>query len=160
MQLLAPVGAALKSALATTAGQLQVGGTILSTAGTVAAANSASAVGDWEARQMEERAKAEQAAASQEAENRRKEAEFVMSRARAVGAQSGGGIDYGLLGDIEEEADYRVGMAIVEGDERAKGTRMQSAAARADGQMKRNAGYLRAGRSLLAGGDSLMEKYG
>lgn len=160
MQLITPALTAVKTAIGTTAGALQVGGTILSTAGAVKAGSDANSVAKWQAAQMEEQAKAEQAAASQEAENRRKDADLILSRARAVGAASGGGIDYNLMGDLEEEGAYRVGLAIAEGDERAKGRRLDAAATRAEGRMQKSAAFLKGGRTILGGTASLMEKYG
>lgn len=160
MQLIPAGIASLKAAMATTAGALQVGGTVLSTAGTLASASSAKATGEFQAKQLEQQEKAAIAASSQEAENRRKQGELVISRARAVGASNGGGIDFDLLGDLEEETDYRVGMAITEGQEAAKGKRTEAAAARFEGSRGKTAGLLSAGGTLLGGFNSLAEKYG
>lgn len=139
---------------------LMAGGTILSTAGQISAGDSANTVAQWEAEQIDDRAKAETAAGSREAAERAKEARLVQSRARAVGAASGGGVDYDLIGDLEEEGAYRAGIAIWESEERAKGLRTQADARRVEGGLQRSAGRTRGAATLLGGANSLMEKYG
>jgi len=97
----------------------------------------------------------------------------MMSRARAVGAASGGGIDIPLMGLIEEDGELRRLSALWQGEEAAKGRSMQAQAARYDGAQYAKAGALRAGSTFLAGtanlvnnlpmagqGQSFMEKYG
>lgn len=147
---------------------LQVGGTILSGVGSVAAAGAASSAAAFEARQIEAQGKAEQAAAQREALQERRGAQLAQSRARAVAAASGGGQDYDLLGDLEEEGELRFQTAIWAGNERAAGRNLQAEGARLDGRSRRNANLFKAGSTLLGGaaeyhkdyGIPLIEKYG
>lgn len=134
-------------------------GTAVSAAGTISAGNSAAALGEWQAKQLVEKGKAEKAAASVEAENLAKQKRLVASRAQAVGAASGGGQDINLLGQIEEEGTLRSLMAIWRGEEAAKGRKIQAAAARFEGKAKKKASYLDAAGTLLSGGSTFYDNY-
>lgn len=147
---------------------LAVGGTILSGAGQIAAGNSQNAAAKYEAKQLEARATAERAAAQRDAEKERRQKELVLSRARAVGAASGGGIDINLMGKIEEEGERNALLAMWEGEERARGAQDQAAATRWGGKMKKQGAYigamgsvLKVGHTLLDNADmTMLEKYG
>lgn len=139
---------------------LEIGGTILGGVGSIAAAGAASSAAAFEARQLEAQSKAEQAAAQREALEERRAARLVQSRARAVSAASGGGVDYELLGDLEEEGELRFQTAIWAGKERAASKRLAAEGARLDGRSRSTAYKLQAGQTLLGGTGSLMEKYG
>lgn len=140
---------------------LQMGGTILSGVGSLAAAGAAKTAAQFEARQLEAQAKAEQAASQRESLNERRAARLIQSRARAVSAASGGGVDYELLGDLEAEEELRFQTAIWAGNERAAGTRLRAQGARLDGKSKATAYRFKAGETLLnRTAESLKEKYG
>lgn len=139
---------------------LTVGSTLLSTVGAIQSGNAANAAAQFEAKQMDQRALAEQAASQREANEERRQKELVLSRARAVGAASGGGVDYDLMGDIEEEGEFRALTAMWGGDERAAGLRMQADSRRVEGQSRKRASRIQAGATLLGGvGETLYEKY-
>ena len=138
---------------------LSAGGTAVSAIGAIQQGKSQQASANYQAAQLEAAGKAEQAASQREAEEERRQKRLMQSRARAVGAASGGGIDLELAGDIEEEGEYRALTALWEGTEAAKGRRAQAAASRFEGRQARKAGFLRAGRTILGGGASLYEKY-
>lgn len=152
------------AALLTAAGGLgkvaAIGGTILSGIGSIAAGNAANANAQYEARQLEQRATAERAAAQQESLKDRREKDLVLSRARAVGAASGGGIDINLMGKIEEEGERNALTALWEGEERARGAENQAAATRASGKRAKRAGFIGAGSTILTNTSTLLEKYG
>jgi len=156
--LMATVGAAIKGASLSQV--LAAGGSAISAVGAVQAGNARNAAAQFEAKQLEQQGKAEQAAASIKARNEAEQKRLVMSRARAVGAASGGGQDLGLLGSIEEEGTYRQLAAIWEGDEAAKGRKAQAAASRLEGKSYKTAGWVDGAKTILAGGSSFLQRYG
>lgn len=157
MELIATVGAKLATL---SLGQiLSVGGTALSTAGAVQTANSQNAAAEFNARQLEAAGKAEEASASLAAEEARRQKELQISRARAVGAASGGGQDYALLGELEEDGELRALTALWEGKERAAGRYNQAAGARFEGKQAKRGGLLKAGATALTRGVTLYENF-
>lgn len=155
--LMAGAVAAVKAASFSTI--LQAVGTGVSAVGSLKAGADAKAASEFNAAQLDASAKAESAASQRKAEEERRQKRLVQSRARAVGAASGGGIDLELAGDLEEEGEYRALTALWEGEEAAKGRRNQAAATRFEGRQSKKAGFLKAGRTILGGGGSLYEKY-
>lgn len=93
---------------------------------------------DFNARQMEKKAAAERAAASDKAAQQREKAEFAQARARAVAAASGtGATSEGVLdltGDIGQRGDAYARRETWIGDEQAKGLLDQAAATRWTGE--------------------------
>jgi hypothetical protein len=157
----AAAGAATAGATAAMTGAqaLQIGGTVLSTGGAIAGGIAAKKSADFESDQLKAQGKAQLAEGSRRAELEDRQKRLVMSRARAVGATSGGGVDNSLLGAIEEEGTYRTLVANWEGEDALSGMNTQAAARRTTGRSKRTGGYLTAFDSLMSGGSSLMEKY-
>lgn len=133
-------------------------GTAVSALGAVQAGKAQNAASKYQAAQLEAAGKAENAAAQRKAEEERRQARLMQSRARAVGAASGGGVDIDLFGDIEEEGEFRALSALWEGKEAAKGRRAQAAASRFEGQSARTAGFVRGGSKLLHGGSTIIER--
>lgn len=156
--LIAAVGTAVKGAGLSTI--LSTAGSAIGAVGAIQSGNAANAAAQHQAAQLEAAGQTERAIAQREAEENRRQARLMQSRARAVGAASGGGIDLDLAGDIAEEGEYRALTSIWEGEEAAKGRKAQAAAARFEGKQAKKAGYLKAGKTLLSGGASLFEKYG
>lgn len=157
-QLIMPAVAAIKAGGMSAA--LMAGGTILSTAGTIAAGSAANSAAKFEAKQLTQRATAERGTASHKAQEEHRQKRLVQSRARAVGAASGGGLDYGLDAAIEEEGTYRAMVALWEGEEAARGFEAQADARRFEGQQKQTASYLQAGSRFASGYSSLMDDFG
>lgn len=155
--LMATAAAAVKAASLGTI--LSAAGGIVSTVGALAQGSAAKASSEYEAKQLEAQGLAENAAAQREAQEERRQKEIMMSRARAVGAASGGGLDFELAGDIEEEGEYRALTALWEGEEAAKGRKAQAEAARFDGKQAKKASLFKAGKTLLGTGTSIYEKY-
>lgn len=138
----------------------QIGGTILSAAGAIKQGRDAQKVAEYNAAMLERQGKAEQAAKIQEAKQARREKELMLSRARAVGAASGGGIDIDLMGDIEEEGVLNEKLLLWQGEERRKGRSGQAAATRFEGAAQKSASVFKAGSTLLSGGYSFLDNYG
>lgn len=138
---------------------LSAGGAAVSAVGAVQGGKAQDAAAQYQAAQLEASGKAEQAASQRQAEEDRRQARLMQSRARAVGAASGGGIDLELAGDIEAEGEYRALTSLWEGTEAAKGRRAQAEASRFEGNAAKKAGYLKGGATILGGGSSFMEKY-
>ena len=136
-----------------------IGGTVLSSAGAVQAGKAQQAAANYQADQLEASGKAEYAASQRKALEERRRSDLAISRAKAVGAASGGGQDLNLLGAIEEEGTYNTLVAEWEGKEAMKGRNAQGAAARVEGKNARKAGVIGAGATLLEGGYSFLDKY-
>lgn len=153
-------GAAAAGAGISLAQGLQVGGTLLSGIGLARSASDQKKAANFNAAQLDAQGKAEQAASIQEAKQANREKELMLSRARAVGAASGGGVDIDLMGEIEEEGYLNEATLLWQGDERRKGRSGQASAAIFDGLNRKRAGMLKAGSTLLSGGASLFEQYG
>ncbi len=139
---------------------LAIGGTILSGVGTVAGGIAQNKAAKYEASQLEARATAERAAGQRDALRERQQKDLVLSRAKAVGASSGGGVDLVGRGKIEEQGEYNALTAMWEGEERARSAEDQAAATRWSGKQKKLAGFISAGSTLLTDGASFYEKYG
>lgn len=146
--------------LAALAPILSIGGTILTAAGAIQAGNAQQAASNYQAAQLDAAAKTERASAQRAAEEERRQGRLAISRARAVGGASGGGQDIPLLGQIEEDAELRAQTAMWEGEEAAKGRKMQADAARFEGNQFARSGWFRGGTSILTGGASFLDNYG
>ncbi len=94
------------------------------------------------------------AAATHEAQEERRRADFAYSRALAVaGAQSGRTSDPGitsLLSDITAEGDYRVLSTLWVGETEAEGLRFRAAAARREAESARTAALFNAVTSAVS----------
>ena len=131
----------------------------ISSIGAIQAGRSQQAASNYQAAQLEAAAKTERAVAQREAMEERRQKDLMISRARAVGAASGGGQDISLLGEIEEDAELRALTAIWQGEEAAKGRKAQAAASRFEGQQLKRAGFTKGVSTLLAGATTFADKY-
>lgn len=161
-----------------------IGATVVSTVGTLVAgeqeaqAYKASAkveneLAQYRAKQLEQNAGQERAASQHKAEQERKQARLVQSRARAIGAAGGAirGTDIeDILAGLEGEGEYNAQSALYEGEEAARGMEMQAAGERysaktgktmAAYQAKaaRRGSYMSAVGDVLKGSASMYEKY-
>lgn len=134
-------------------------GTAISTVGAIQAGNANKAAANYQAAQLDAAAKTERASAQRQAQEERRQKELLISRARAVGAASGGGQDYGLIGSIEEDGTLRELTALWQGEEAAKGREQQAASARFDGKQAKKASVFKAATTLMSGGASLYDRY-
>lgn len=87
-----------------------------------------------QAKQQEAEAKAQQATAQRKAIEERRQSDIAASRARAVMAASGAGVDESLLAGILGTGDYNVKAALYEGDTAAQGLNYQAQLSRYQGQ--------------------------
>ena len=142
------------------AGALQAGGLAVGAAGTVNSINAQNRAASFEARQITAQGKAEQAEATQAAREESRKKDLLVSRARAVSAASGGGLDLELIGDLEGEGEYRTLTALWQGEEAMKGRKAQAASRIASGRAGAKASAIRGFGGALTGGASLMDKYG
>jgi len=153
-------------------------GSIMSLIGSMRSADSASTAGssaraaaDYEAAQLEQNAGQAQAAAQREATIERRKTALLISRGLAVAAAGGGATTdptvSRLLEDIAAEGDYRSGVAIYQGEEKARlqrlqaeGRRMEGANAEGMGESRASAYRMAGFGAALQGASSLYTKYG
>lgn len=157
MELLTTIAAAATS---TPAATLALGGTAISTVGQLQAGAAEQQAANFQAAQLTQQAQAERASSQAEAQEERRQKELRISRARAVAAASGGGQDFDLLGDLEEDGELRALTALWEGEERARGRKLQAASARQTGRNRKRASIFKTGSTLLQGGASFLDNYG
>jgi hypothetical protein len=148
---------------------MQVAGTVLSLMGSgqaadgkVAAADARATGLEYRAQQLEQKAGQEIASSQRDAIEQRRRQKLVSSRALALGAASGGGIDPGLadiLGGLAEEGEFRVLTSLYTGDEKAAGLRMQAEADRYEAGEFRRAGRIEAGATRTAGFGAAIPKF-
>jgi len=79
-----------------------------------------------EAKQRDDNANAQQAASQRQAIEEKRKATLVASRARAVMAASGAGVDNNLIDGIMGEGDFAFDTALYEGDSKAQDIRYQA----------------------------------
>jgi len=146
---------------------MQVAGTALSMAGGFKSASAAQEEGyakgqaaDFVAGQYEQKAGQERASSQRDFINERRKMRLAQSRAIAVGAASGGGIDTGIadiIGDIASEGEFRALTALYTGEEKARGYEMEAEGKRFEAGQYRRAGHLKADAqrySTMGGGAS------
>lgn len=126
---------------------------------------------EFEAQQLEIQAGQVVAAGQRGALEEERQARLVQSRAIAVAAASGGSVAdptvINILARSAGEGTYRAGVALYQGEERAREMRMQAVGKRFEGQIAIEGGQARAQAartqgitSLLSTGASLFTKYG
>lgn len=81
--------------------------------------------------------------------------EQMESRAIAVAASSGAGVDdptiVQLIGDLNAEGTYRIMARLWVGEDKAEGLRYASDAARREGESALNASYVKAAQTVMSG---------
>lgn len=151
------------------ASALSIGGTALSAIGSISQGRAAKAAANFQARQLEQRAKAERAVSQREGLERKRQVEQAAGRARVLGAAGGAAATSptlaNILGGLDFEADTALQTSLAVGEERAIGSEMGAAAARLEGKQAERAGLYGAAGSVAnfamsATGQSLFEKYG
>ena len=146
--------------MAKIAAAASIASTVVSAGAAHSQGKSQQKIAEYNAQQIEAKGKAEQAEAIQEAKNEARKRDLMLSRARAVGAASGGGIDIDLMGDIAEEGELNKQTIIWSGEEARAGRSAQAATARFEGKQRRRASAFDTGSTLLSGGQSFYEAYG
>ena len=138
---------------------LSLGGTVLSGIGQISAANSQAAALEYQAETDRIQAQQEKAAAEREAMEERRQGRLLISRARAAGGASGGGMDFDILGDLASETEYRSLMALWGGEERARGRRESANARMMEAKSVRTAGKIGGFGTILTGGARWFNDY-
>lgn len=139
---------------------LLAGGTAISAVGAIQQGNAQQSMANYQAGLAERRADEERALGIRKSQELRRRGRMAISRARAVGAASGGGIDYEGIADLDAETEIRAMGAIWEGDAKSDELRQDARVRRASGRQARSASYFNAASTILGGGDTLMYKYG
>jgi len=130
---------------------LTAGSAAIGTVGAIQQGNAAMKSARYQNALAEKRADEERATASKKTAEMVRRGKLVASRARAVGAASGGGVDVDLAGDLEEETQRNALNAIWEGENRAQDLEQQGAEALYEGKNKKRASVIQAGTTLLSG---------
>jgi len=116
------------------------------------------------ARERKEDANAAQAEAQREAQIERRKAAQLMSRARAVAAASGAGVSdpsiVNIMTDIDTQGEVNALNAMYTGDTTARGFQRGARSAVREARATRQAGYMAATSTALAGAESWYSKYG
>lgn len=115
-------------------------GGLLGAMGSIAAGVAENNNAQFEAQQMEMKAKEETAASQREAIAKRREGELINSRAQAIAAASGAGAGVdaptivSIMGKTASEAEYNAGTAMYGGTSRARGLMDSAKGRRASGK--------------------------
>lgn len=140
-----------------------VAGSAVSAVGTIAAGNAAKEQADYEAAQLDIKAKEEQAAAQQEAQQLREKKERALSsltaRAAASGFSATDPTALALSDEIERYGTLQEQMAQYGGKSRRAGYEAQATGTRITGQAAKKGSRLSAAGTIL-GGISSLGKYG
>lgn len=155
--MMAPVAAAVGGPIGLT---LLAGGTALSALGQMQQGNQAARMAEYQAKLQERQALAHRAEASQEAAEDIREGELLASRAQAVGAASGGGVDDALLANLRSEANLNARMAIWDGEEKSKGALRDAGVSRFEGASRKKASRMAALGTIASSASSMYMKYG
>ena len=142
---------------------LAVAGSLLGAGGTIIGANQEAKELRLQADQLDAQAGAERASAQRRAIEERRQARLASSRATALAAASGGGVDdpsvINTLADIEGEGTYRALTALYEGNDAAAGLEADASARRRGAKSVKRAGLIKAGSTILSSGASLYSRY-
>lgn len=140
-----------------------LGGTVMGAAGTIAAGKDAKRQAEYEAAQLDIKAKEEQAASQREAEQYRRKKELALSSITNKAAGSGfTATDPTALAIADEVAQYgtvQEQMAMYGGTSRRAGLEAQAEASRMEGAAKQRASKWNAASTILGGIGSLADKY-
>lgn len=119
---------------------LELIGTLIGAVGTVASGVAENRNAQFEAQQLDMKAKEETAAAQRDAEGKRREGVLINSRAQALAAASGAGAGddaptiVKLMSQTSGEAEYNAGASLYGGYSRASGLRDSAKGRRASGR--------------------------
>lgn len=173
----AAAGTAVAGAASTVAPIAQVAGMGLTAAGTIAAGRNAAAQGkfaqqaaDYEAAQLDIRAKEEKAAAQREAREFQRRKEHALSTVQARGGASGFSAtdpttlaiadEIARYGTLQEQTAQYGGTSRMTGIYgQANARRMEGDMALSEGKAKRGASYLNAASTIMGGITDLASKY-
>lgn len=150
---------ALAPALGVLSKVATIAGTVISFGASISQGKQTREIKEYEAAQLDVQAKNEYAIGAKRAQEIRRQNQLQQSRARAVGAAFGGGVDADIIGDLAAAGELDALTALWEGREAATGRNAQAAVSRAEGRQLERAGKLKGITTILSSGSSLYEKY-
>jgi hypothetical protein len=137
--------------------------TALKAGSSIAAGNAAAAGSKYEARQLEENARAATAMGSQEAYDEARHGRMLESDAIAAMAAGGGtSTDAGgreIIGKIGRDTSFNVLSRLFSADREATGIRNRASARRWEGQQAKRQAYMSAASTLISGGSDAFDSY-
>lgn len=143
---------------------LMIASTVLSGVSSAAGGMAAGNAAESEAQQLIQRAKARRAEANARMREELRQGRLTRSRAQAVAAASGAGVDdptvQRVIADIDADANYRALMAMYQGSEEAIGYERAAKNRAREGRAARVGGLLGAATSVLSGVSTLRTRYG
>lgn len=135
---------------------LAAAGGITSALGSLSAGNTAAAQADFEAKQLKQKGEAEFAIGQREAMEKRREKRLTLSRARAVAAASGAGVDdptaTEIMAGIEQQGEFNAMSAMYRGQLAQSNLLGQARARKTEGRQAQQAGLLNAFGQTIYGG--------
>jgi hypothetical protein len=150
--------------LASVPAALSLAGTAISAIGGLKAGKEAKKAANLEADQLAKRAAARRAEAGMSAREERRQARLDRSRALALTAAGGGGVDdptiVNRMGDLHAEGEFGALARLYEGEEESAGLLDAALARRREGKAQRQAATLRAATTIMEGYSTLKSKYG
>ena len=138
-------------------------GKVVEAAGIVRQGSARAVAADFSANQLETLAGQELASSQREAQEQRRQGRLRSSRALAVAAASGagtGGTAEDIISDLDAETAFRAGIALFQGEDKARFLRGQAAVTRFGGQQAKRASKIAAVGTIFSGTGSLLGKYG
>lgn len=134
---------------------VSLAGTAMSAFGAVREGQAANESAKFEARQLEQQSKAQEAAGQRSALEQRRQSELMQSRALAVAGASGGGVtDPGVLriiSGIAGEGENAFQSELYNARTQAETSRSQAVARRFEGKQAKQAGVMKAASTALSG---------
>jgi hypothetical protein len=139
-------------------------GTAVSAIGTIAAGKAQAQAANYEAAQLDIKAKEERAAAQREALEKKRETDLLLSRHQALTANSGlGTTDPTILdqtGEIADYGTYQQAMTQYGGESRAAGLESQASATRLTGKAAQQGAMYAAAGTIINGASSMFDRFG
>lgn len=142
------------------AGIVQLVGTGVTAASTIAAGESQRREAEFRRKEAEIIANNEKAAAQREAIEARRQTRIAQSRALALAERGDDKTVIDIMDGIQQSGEMAALSALYNGSERARSMEMRGDALRRSGRQAQTAGLVSAGNTLVAGGESLYQKYG
>ena len=142
---------------------LMVAGSVAGAAGTILGAKSEAKGLKREADQLDVNAGQERAVSQRQAMDERRQGRLASSRALAVAAASGGGVDdptiVNAMANLEGESEYRALTAMYEGNVRGDDLERQAKDRRREAKSVKTQSYFKAAGSILGAGSTLYDRY-
>jgi hypothetical protein len=141
-----------------------VAGSVAGAAGTILGAKAEAKGLRREAAQLEVNAGQERAVSQRQAMEERRQGRLASSRALAVAAASGGGVDdptiVNAMANLDGDAEYRARVALFEGNTRGDDLERQAKDRRREAKSVKTQSYFKAAGSLLGAGSTMYDRYG